>query len=210
MADALRRVEEDEVFYARSGGGLTLSGGEPLLQEDFALALLGEARRRRIDTSMETCGHVPWAVLRQAGPLLNSVYYDIKCMDNMRHLKGTGVSNDLILRNLVRLKTEFPALPVTVRTPVVPGFNDTENEIAAIVDFIKGMPCTRYELLDYHRMGMPKYGYLGLDYRMKNTGVARHPPDGRPEGVCASADGGTRGRQARDGVRRLNLKSMTT
>jgi pyruvate formate lyase activating enzyme len=170
VADAIGRVEEDEIFYTRSGGVLTLSGGEPLFQDEFALALLREARRRRIDTSLETCGQVPWPALQQASHFLNSVYYDIKCMDPKRHLAGTGASNERILDNLVKLKTEFRELPVVVRTPVVPGFNDGEKEIAAIVDFIKDMPGTRYELLAYHRMGTPKYGYLGREYRLKHIG----------------------------------------
>lgn len=164
----LKRVEEDDCFYARSGGGLTLSGGEPLLQADFALALLREARKRCVDTCMETCGHAPWQVLERAAPLLNQVLFDIKCADPKTHRAYTGVSNERILDNLVRLTAGFPELAVTVRTPVIPGVNDTEAEIGAIVDFIGKMPHIRYELLAYHRMGIPKYGYLGREYPMGN------------------------------------------
>jgi len=167
--DALKRVEEDETFYSRSGGGVTLSGGEPLFQEDFALALLREARKHRIDTCIETCGNVPWEVLEQAGRYLNSVYYDIKSVDNNEHFKNVGASNELILSNLARLKQAFPELLVRVRTPVIPGFNDNAEAIAGIVDFIKDMPNIDYELLVYHRMGSPKYGYLGRDYPLKDT-----------------------------------------
>jgi len=161
VAEVLKRVQEDEVFYSRSGGGLTLGGGEPLFQAEFALALLREARRRRLDTAIETCGHVPWSVLEAAARCSNSIYYDLKCIDAQRHLRGTGVSNERILDNLHRLKSAFAGIPLTVRTPVVAGFNDSREEIVAITDFIRDLPDTRYELLPYHRLGTPKYGYLG-------------------------------------------------
>jgi glycyl-radical enzyme activating protein len=167
--DALKRVEEDEAFYSRSGGGVTLSGGEPLSQADFALALLREARKRRIDTCIETCGNVPWKVLEQAGRHLNSVYYDVKSMDKKEHLKHAGASNELILDNLAKLKQTYPELLVRVRTPVIPGFNDTTEAIGTIVDFIRDMPNIDYELLAYHRMGSPKYGYLGWKYPLEGT-----------------------------------------
>lgn len=167
--EVLKRVEEDEAFYSRSGGGVTLSGGEPLFQEAFALALLREARKRRIDTCIETCGNVPWAVLEKAAPYLNSIYYDIKSVDKDAHLTHVGVDNELILSNLSKLKAEFPDLLVRVRTPVIPGFNDNEEAIGAIVDFIRDMPYVDFELLAYHRMGSPKYGYLGRDYPLKGT-----------------------------------------
>jgi pyruvate formate lyase activating enzyme len=164
VEQALSRVEEDEMFYSRSGGGLTLSGGEPLFQPEFAIALLREARRRRIDTCIETCGNVAWPVLEEAAKYLNSIYYDLKSIDEPGHQKGTGSSNKLILANLVKLKETYPDLPVKVRTPLIPGFNDNEQSIAEIVEFIKSMPNTEYELLGYHRMGSPKYEYLGRDY----------------------------------------------
>ena len=167
--DALKRVEEDEAFYARSGGGVTLSGGEPLVQADFALALLREARKRRIDTCIETCGNVPWEVLEQAGRYLNSVYYDIKSMDTSEHTASVGASNERILVNLKKLKQTYPDLLVRVRTPVIPGFNDTIQAIGDIVDFIRDMPNIHYELLAYHRMGSPKYGYLGLAYPLEGV-----------------------------------------
>ena len=169
VEDALKRVEEDEAFYSRSGGGVTLSGGEPLLQADFSLALLREARKHRIDTCIETCGSVPWEVLAQAAPYLNSLYYDIKTMDKTEHIKYVGASNELILDNLVKLKQTYPGLLVRVRTPVIPGFNDNEEAIGDIVDFIRDMPNIDYELLAYHRMGSPKYGYLGLKYPLEGT-----------------------------------------
>ncbi len=166
---ALKRVEEDDIFYSRSGGGLTLSGGEPLYQSEFAIALLREARKRRINTCIETCGNVPWEVLEEAAKYLNSMYYDVKTMDPERHAQVTGVSNERILSNLQKLKQVYPDLPVTVRTPVIPGVNDDEESVKAIAEFVKDMPNVKYELLAYHRMGMPKYGYIGRTYPLEET-----------------------------------------
>lgn len=182
--DALRRVEEDEAFYSRSGGGVTLSGGEPLFQEEFALAILREAKRRRIDTCIETCGNVPWTVLKEAAQYLDSIFFDLKSMDPEAHLKHTGCSNELILNNLTKLKQTFPDLLVRVRTPVIPGFNDSTQAIAGLVDFIKDLPGIEYELLAYHRMGSPKYGYLGREYPLKGASAL---PDEKFEELRAFA-----------------------
>jgi len=160
----LGRVEEDNVFYARSGGGLTLSGGEPMVQTEFVLALLREAKARRINTAMETCGHADWDNLSRACALLGGLIMDLKSMDSAKHREFTGVGNELILKNFNRICEAFPSLPVLARTPVIPGFNDTEKDITAIRDFASGRSNVRYELLPYHRMGQPKYEYLGKRY----------------------------------------------
>lgn len=164
--EVLRVVEQDAMFYTRSGGGLTLSGGEPLAQPEFALALLREARRRRLNTSMETCAQVPWEVLRQAAPLLDSVMFDIKSLDSAKHKAFTGAPNTRILDNFQRLVTEFPDLPVHVRTPVIPGFNDTEADIRSIAEFISGHANVSYEVLAYHRLGTQKYAFLNREAPM--------------------------------------------
>lgn len=160
----LRRVEEDGVFYARSGGGLTLSGGEAMAQPAFALALLREAKVRRIHTAMETCGHYSFEVLAQARLLLGSLIYDIKSMDSAKHKAFTGVGNELLLKNFCSLCEQFPDLPLHVRTPVIPGFNDTEDDIVAIKKFIPKRSNITFELLPFHRMGQPKYEYIGRRY----------------------------------------------
>lgn len=162
-------VEEDGAFYSRSGGGLTLSGGEPMHQPDFAIALLQEARRRRIHTAMETCGHCKGADLETACGSLNTLLYDIKVMNPQKHKQFTGVTNELILANLKRVCTAHPNLPVLVRTPIIPGINDSQEEIRLILEFIQNIPNVRYEMLPYHRMGKPKYEYLGNDFPMGDT-----------------------------------------
>lgn len=163
VKEALDKVEEDSVFYSRSGGGLTLSGGEPLFQQDFVLALLREAKKRRLNTCIETCGQMPWEVYKEAAQYLNSMFYDVKHMDPEKHKEQTGANNELILSNLRKLREEYPNLEITVRTPIVPGFNDTKEEIEAIAAHVKPLGC-KYEVLQYHRMGSPKYTYLGMEY----------------------------------------------
>ncbi|WP_207260187.1 glycyl-radical enzyme activating protein [Desulfovibrio sp. Huiquan2017] len=162
----LRRVEEDERFYARSGGGVTLSGGEPFAQPDFALALLREARRRHINTAVETCGQAPWAVVESCLPFVDNFLYDIKSMDDEKHREKTGHTGRSIRENLVKIKEARPGVPIRVRTPVIPGFNDTVGDIEAIIEFVKSLPGEKceYEALPFHRMGQPKYANLGRTY----------------------------------------------
>ena len=160
VADVIDTVEQDSPFYARSGGGMTLSGGEPLMQGEFALALLREAKKRRIDSAMECCGQASWPVMEQACGLLRELLFDIKVMDPQKHKDATGVNNTLILENFKRVQRDFPKLSVCVRTPVIPGVNDTPEDIKAILDFLSPYPNVRYELLPYHRLGTQKYTFL--------------------------------------------------
>jgi pyruvate formate lyase activating enzyme len=166
VEDVLKVVEQDGLFYGRSGGGITLSGGEPLAQPAFALALLREARHRRLNTAVESCGHVPWEVLHDAAMNLNTIMFDIKSLDSERHKEFTGVSTNLITANFRRLVDEFPDLPIHVRTPVVPGFNDTPEDVVAIAEFVSGCRNVSYELLPYHRLGTQKYAFLNRDMPM--------------------------------------------
>jgi pyruvate formate lyase activating enzyme len=160
----LKVVEDESVFYSRSGGGITLSGGEPFMQAEFSLTLLKEAKKRRMNTAMETSGYTPWENMEKACRYLNTILFDIKSMDDQKHKEFTGVSNKLIIDNFEKMCESFPHLKILVRTPIVPGVNDTEEDISAIVNFIKGRPSVSYELLVYHRLGQPKYEYLGRKY----------------------------------------------
>lgn len=164
--EVLNAVEKDSVFYARSGGGLTISGGEPLNQPEFTIELLKAAKKRRMNTAIETCGYTNWSNLEQAAEFLDTVLLDIKCINESKHKKFTGVSNKIILDNFTKLCEKFPKLNKLVRTPVIPGFNDSEEDIKQIVDFLKGKPNINYELLAYHRFGESKYEYIGRQYPM--------------------------------------------
>ena len=167
--DVLRTVEEDDAFYARSGGGLTVSGGEPLAQGAFVISLLSEAHRRGVDTAVETSGLCNWKTLQAVAAIADQIYFDIKCLDDAKHLEWTGVSNRRILENFSRLRREFPETRVTVRTPVIPGFNDTENDIRAIAVSVRSAGgALRHELLPYHAFGEAKYEKLGKHYRLSH------------------------------------------
>lgn len=165
VGEVLDVVAQDAIFYSRSGGGMTISGGEPLFQREFAVTLLREAKRRRIKTAIETCGAIPWENLEEAAPLLNHVLFDIKHTDSEKHKEGTGQGNERIIENLNRLLDTFPELPVTVRTPVIPGFNDDEETARAIGRLLKGRN-VGYEALPYHRLGTQKYMFLAREYTM--------------------------------------------
>lgn len=169
VADILAEVEKDDVFYARSGGGLTLSGGEPLARPDFALALLREAKKARLHLSVETCGHYPVDALDAVCPLLDALIFDVKCLDSARHKAFTGQGNERILANLRHVFERYPSLPVRVRTPVIPGFNDSEDDILAIRRLLPDRPHVRYEVLTFHRLGRPKYACLGRPWPMRDA-----------------------------------------
>jgi pyruvate formate lyase activating enzyme len=167
VGEVLRRVEEDEVFYSRSRGGITLSGGEAMAQPEFATAMLREARRRHVNTAMESSGYCYRDDLLLACANLDMLLYDIKHTDGQKHKALTGVHCGVILENLRAVCGAFPELPILVRTPVIPGFNDNNKDIQAIVDMIRSLPNPArisYELLPYHRLGQPKYAYLGRQY----------------------------------------------
>lgn len=188
--DVLKIVEEDSVFYSRSGGGLTLSGGEPLLQHEFVYELVKEAKSRGLDTAIETCGHTEWDNLEKVCKYLNTIFYDIKCIDSDKHRKFTGVKNEKILQNFQKLARHFSDTTIIVRTPIIPGFNDTREDIQAIVDFIKEFPNVEYELLSYHRFGESKYTYLGRNYPF--SGVQK-PSEGCMESLRVVANGVSQG-----------------
>lgn len=169
VEQVLNKVEEDGVFYHRSGGGMTLSGGEALTQHEFAHALLREAKRHHINTTIETCGCYPYGHLYEACKHLDKLIFDIKSLNPVKHKEFTGVDNALILKNFTAICEDFPYLPILVRTPVVPGFNDSDDDIIAIRQFIPRRPNIEYELLTYHRMGQPKYTYLGRRYELDDV-----------------------------------------
>jgi pyruvate formate lyase activating enzyme len=168
--DVIRAVEEDGGFYVRSGGGLTVSGGEPLSQTDFVSSLLATARKRGLDTVIETSGLCPWESFEAVAPHADQIFYDIKCMDPEKHKRTTGVSNEVILENFQKLRSRFPETPIVVRTPVIPGVNDSPADIQAIADFIDGAGGAKaYELLPYHGFGEPKYRKLGRTYPLEHA-----------------------------------------
>lgn len=159
-------IERDRVFYEQSGGGATLSGGEPAQQAAFSEALLAELQSRGIHTALDTSGLAPWPTLEKLIARSDLVLYDLKLMDDVRHRRAAGVSNGLILENLGRLGHD--GKPVFVRIPLEAGVNDDAANIAATIDFLKPLPSVRrVDLLRYHKGGQEKYRNLGKETRFE-------------------------------------------
>jgi len=176
-------VLRDRMFYETSGGGVTVSGGEPALQPEFTRAILAGCRGEGVHTAMETAAHVRWERLAELLPVTDLVMMDVKTMDGDVHRRVTGVPNELILANARRLAES--GVELVVRTPVVPGVNDDEESISAIASFVGGLPGNpEYELLRFHNMAGAKYDALGMTYDAKD--IAR-PSDERMAELAAIA-----------------------
>ncbi|MBK6538057.1 MAG: glycyl-radical enzyme activating protein [Ignavibacteria bacterium] len=167
VKEVLDEVEQDSSFYSESGGGMSLSGGECQLQPDFAAGLLKGAHERGINTAIETAFNVPWSFCEKVLPHVDLVLHDHKCTIPERHKKWTGVDNKRILENQRRAYETFPDKKFIARTPVIPGVNDDEEHIRAVLEFIKPYKnVIDYELLPYMRFGESKYGFLGHVYEL--------------------------------------------
>ena len=151
-------VLRDKAFYETSGGGVTLSGGEPLLQPEFALEILKACKESDIHTAVETAGNVPFAVFETLLPFVDLFLYDIKGIDPEKHKKNTGVSNERILENARALAES--GKEILFRMPYIPGYNDTEAPAAA--DFVRSLG-KKLELLAFHEIGRGKYTALGRE-----------------------------------------------
>jgi len=167
LDELLAEVERDVVFFDDSGGGVTLSGGEPLSQPVFAAAFLEACRKRSISTAIETCGFAQPGTFLSAALLADLVLFDLKLVDREKHRLHTGVFNDLILQNLEALVARGRA--VVVRIPVIPGINDAEQDIADFAAYLASVRSKAVELLPYHRIGADKYRRLGLPYKLADT-----------------------------------------
>ncbi len=171
VPEVMATIEKDVIFYDDSGGGVTFSGGEPLMQAGFLLALLDACRKRDIHTVLDTSGYAPTEIFRAALEKADGILFDLKLMDAAAHKKYTGVSNDLILDNF---RAALKSGKVQVRVPVIPGITDAMGnidriaEMAASAGNIKG-----FDLLPYHRTAAAKYNRLGMEDRMKGSGPPR-------------------------------------
>jgi len=179
VQQVVAEIERDIPFYDQSGGGVTFSGGEPLLQQDFLLALLQACRERGIRTGVDTCGYAPWETLDRVRRLTDLFLWDLKLMDDARHREYTGVSNRLILENVRALSERGHA--IFLRLPIIPGVNDDDGNIRQTGAFAAALPhLARVDLLPYHPTGVGKYERLDQVYRLPDT---RPPSDGRIEEI---------------------------
>ena len=161
-------VEKDSPFYRRSNGGVTVGGGEPIMQLDFVTAFLKRCKQSYIHTAIETCGFVKWERFQKMLDYVDLVYLDVKHMDDAAHRELTGVSNQLILENSRRASAMRPMI---IRIPVVPSYNDSDDNILATARFAAGLGenLKRVELLPYHKFGIQIYSRLGREYKLKDV-----------------------------------------
>ena len=166
-AEVFAEVEQDMIFYSSSQGGMTLSGGEPLSQPSFASSIFTLCHRRGIHTAIETSGFAPSNVFREILALADHILFDLKCMDTKVHEQICGRTNSLILENARILANS--GKPFNFRVPLVPGLNDTQENLTALGLFLKGLslPSCEVELLPYHRLGTTKYDYLDREYGLR-------------------------------------------
>ena len=166
-AEAMREILEDAPYYEASGGGVTLSGGEPVLQREFAGTLLNELKANNIHTNIQTAGNYPFEYLEGLLPLLDMVMYDVKGISEDIYARHIGGGRERMLNNLKLLDAAAGAraFPIVVRTPVVVGVNATEAEITAVAEFIKPLlHLESYRLIPYHGLGRAKYDSMGIPY----------------------------------------------
>ncbi|HNR64999.1 MAG TPA: glycyl-radical enzyme activating protein [Atribacterota bacterium] len=165
--EVMEEIRKDLVFYQESRGGVTFSGGEPLGQIDFLYDLLLLCQKEGIHRAVDTSGYAPWSDVEYILPLVDLWLYDLKLLNEEKHKKYTGVSNQLILENLKRLSSSGVA--IEVRIPLIPGINDNEEELIEMVRFLDSLKIKRVSILPFHRMGLDKYTRLGLENSMKDV-----------------------------------------
>jgi len=155
-------IQRDRQFWGRKGG-VTLTGGEPLLQIDFVKEILSKCHEAYIHTAIETCGNIPWKNFQEVISYIDWIFFDIKHLNNKEHRKTTNGDNSLILENAKRLSKEF-AGRLVFRLPLIPKFNDSKENINAIISFIKKTGRNEINILPLHHLGREKYQMLNRDY----------------------------------------------
>lgn len=160
-------IEKDVAYFDESGGGVTFSGGEPLMQPDFLFALLSRCKEREIHTAIDTSGYADWKIFKKILPLTDLFLYDLKLMDDELHLRYTGVSNKIILsnlKNLSRMKKNS-----IIRVPAIPGITDTPENLNSVIHFIRSLGnIQRVDLLPYNPIGEEKYRRFQKKFQLGN------------------------------------------
>lgn len=167
VKEVLDEVRRDKLFYKKSGGGVTLSGGEVTMQPEFSLEILKQSKKEGFHTAIETCGYVKWDIFKRLLPYIDLIMYDLKQKDKLKHIEYTGKSNNLIFENLKKI--DRAGIPIWIRIPIIPGYTDQKENIFGIAYFIKSLySVQRVDLLPYHSLGIPKYKNLRKKYLLKS------------------------------------------
>jgi pyruvate formate lyase activating enzyme len=172
VGEVMREIEKDMPFYEESNGGVTISGGEPLMQLGFLADLLEECKKKNIHTAVDTCGYASKEAFDKIVDKVDVFLYDVKLTDNKRHKRYTGVSNKVILKNFERLARNGNS--ILVRLPIIPGINDDDENVSRTGHFLRRHDTENIHVLPYHRAGIEKYKSLGRAYKLKNI---RSPSD---------------------------------
>lgn len=166
--EAFSEVEKDILFYRNSGGGVTVGGGEPMMQPGFLVEFLKMCHEKGIHTALDTSGHAKWNTMDEVLKHVDLVLYDIKQIDPVKHADYTGVSNELILENARRISDK--GIPTIIRVPVISGYTDGEQNIRDIMEFVSILgSVTTVDLLPFHRLGEPKYKKLDRNYEFEGA-----------------------------------------
>ena len=174
VEECMKEIRKDIGYYERSGGGVTVSGGEPLIQSDFVVQLFKACKEEGIQTCLESTFHIDWEEIEKVLPYTDIIISDIKHMDTNIHKKYTGVDNNKITENLIRLSKE--ECPLILRIPIIPNVNDDMENIKATADFILdelGGRVRVLQLLSFMHLGEEKYKSLGIPYKMENIKINR-------------------------------------
>lgn len=165
--ETLKKVLSDQILYKQTGGGVTLSGGEPTYQIDFALSLLKALKGNWVHTAIETCGYFRWEEFGLLLPYLDMIFYDLKIIEDDKHREFTNGSNKIILENLIRLKkiTDTYRTEVVIRIPIIPGITNQTANIIEICNFVSDTGFSDIEFLPYHKLGSGKYNSIGRKYK---------------------------------------------
>jgi pyruvate formate lyase activating enzyme len=160
--ELLKIIQRDRQYWG-SGGGITLTGGEPFLQPDFVKTILQQCHQSYIHTAVETCGNIAWKNIEPSLEYLDWIFYDLKHMVNSRHFTMTGTGNKVILENARKLASKFKGRLV-FRMPVIPGYNDYDEHIRQLSGFLNSIGETEINILPLHHLGREKYNLLGKNY----------------------------------------------
>lgn len=169
VEEAVQEIAKDEIFFFHSGGGVTISGGEPLSQADFVGEVLKRCRERGIHTALETSCYAPWERVEKILPWLHVLFADLKHMDREMHQQWIGSDHTLVLDNIRKIDQSAYPVEIFIRIPFIPGVNDSDENLAKTADFCRSLKKLKgIELLPYHRLGMETYKNLGIEYPLKD------------------------------------------
>ena len=158
--EVMKEIKKDRLFYRNSGGGLTVSGGEPMAQWEFVRALLAESKRASLHTVLDTSGYAPWDTLAKIIKYVDLVLFDVKCVDPVKHEAMVGKNNKLILSNAEKVASR---VPTWLRIPLIPGFNDSKADVEDMARFASKIPFEKVSILGFHKFGEQKYERLGRE-----------------------------------------------